>query len=33
MFLYKGNYFPTMAALMGAIRYDIHQDNLLRGIR
>jgi hypothetical protein len=31
MFLYKGTYYFTMAALMDAIRYDIHQDNLLRG--
>ena len=31
MFLYKSTYYSTIAALMGAIRYDIHQENLLRG--
>lgn len=31
MFLYKGVYYYTMTALMDAIRYDIHQENLLRG--
>ena len=31
MFLYKGVYYYTMAALMDAIRYDIYQHDLIRG--